>query len=93
MAMLEMVSGPVPLLVIVAVLGLHVWFTCVSGNASDAAESVSWARVVPVPLKLTVCGLPAALSMTETDAERLPAAVGVNAVSYTHLTLPTICSV
>jgi hypothetical protein len=32
----------------------------------------------PVPLRVTVCGDPDALSVTVTDAPRLPAAVGVN---------------
>src|SRR5580700_3586459 len=32
----------------------------------------------PVPLKATVCGLPAPLSVTEIAAERDPAAAGVN---------------
>jgi hypothetical protein len=33
---------------------------------------------VPVPVRLTVCGLPAALSEMLTVAVRVPAAVGVN---------------
>ena len=32
----------------------------------------------PVPVRLTICGLPAALSEMLTDAVRVPAAVGVN---------------
>ena len=42
---------------------------------SDAPESRSH---VPVPLKLTVCGLFAALSLIESVAVRLPVADGVN---------------
>jgi len=42
---------------------------------SDAPESRSH---VPVPLKLTVCGLFAASSLIESDAVRLPVADGVN---------------
>jgi hypothetical protein len=33
---------------------------------------------VPVPAKLTFCGLPPPLSVTETAADRVPAAVGLN---------------
>src|SRR5260221_6023947 len=33
--------------------------------------------VIPVPVKATVCGLPPALSVTETAPVREPAAVGV----------------
>jgi hypothetical protein len=32
--------------------------------------------VVPVPVRLTVCGLPGALSVTVTAADRAPVAVG-----------------
>lgn len=36
------------------------------------------AEAVPVPLTVNVCGLPTALSETDTVAVRVPAAVGVN---------------
>jgi hypothetical protein len=36
------------------------------------------AAATPVPVRLTVCGLPAALSEMLTVAVRIPAAVGVN---------------
>jgi hypothetical protein len=36
------------------------------------------AGATPVPLKLTVCGLPLALSLMESDALRVPTAIGVN---------------
>ena len=42
---------------------------------------------VPVPLKLTVCGLPLALSVSVRLPERLPVAVGVNATLITQLPL------
>ena len=38
----------------------------------------------PVPDRATVCGLPAALSVTESIAERLPAAVGVKVILKVH---------
>jgi hypothetical protein len=34
--------------------------------------------VVPIPLRLTFCGLPAALSVMLSAAERVPDAVGLN---------------
>jgi len=40
---------------------------------------------VPVPLKLTVCGLPLALSVSVRLPERLPVAVGVNITLITQL--------
>ena len=51
--------------------------TCWLPNARELGESVT-AKVVPVPLRLTVCGLPAALSVTLTAALLAPVVVGVN---------------
>ena len=42
---------------------------------------------VPVPLKLTVCGLPLALSVSVRLPERLPVAVGVNVTLITQTPL------
>jgi hypothetical protein len=42
---------------------------------------------VPVPVRLTVCGLPAALSEMLTAAVRVPAAVGVNVTLIVQLPL------
>jgi len=42
---------------------------------------------VPVPLKLTVCGLPLALSVSVRLPERLPVAAGVNVTLITQLLL------
>src|ERR1035437_3699182 len=39
----------------------------------------------PVPVRVTVCGDPAALSVMVTDALRLPAAVGVNVTEMLQL--------
>jgi hypothetical protein len=41
--------------------------------------------LAPVPIKLTTCGLPPALSVSVRLPERVPAAVGVNATSITQL--------
>jgi hypothetical protein len=41
--------------------------------------------LVPVPVRLTVCGLPAALSETVSVAVRLPGAVGVNVTLMVQL--------
>ena len=43
--------------------------------------------VVPVPVRLAVCGLPAALSVTVTVPVRVPAAVGVNVTLMMQLAL------
>ncbi len=42
---------------------------------------------VPVPVKESVCGLPVALSATETVALRAPVAVGVNVAAIVQLAL------
>ena len=46
-------------------------------NVKVVAERLAVAAV-PVPVRLAVCGLPAALSEMLTDAVRVPATVGVN---------------
>ena len=51
-----------------------------AGNASEVAESVSCAGEVPVPLKLTVCGLLEALSVTVIAPVLGPVVVGVNVI-------------
>jgi hypothetical protein len=43
------------------------------------------AGAVPVPERLTVCGLPAALSEMLTDAVRVPVAVGLNVTLIVQL--------
>ena len=40
---------------------------------------------VPVPVRLTVCGLPAALSVRVIEAARLPTALGVNVTVIVQL--------
>jgi hypothetical protein len=80
MAMLEIVTGPEPLLVSVTLRGVHVWFTCVSGNASEVAERVSCAVDPPVPLSETVCGLPGASSVIAIEPDLRPVEVGVKVI-------------
>jgi hypothetical protein len=46
--------------------------------------SVSW-FVVPVPLSETACGLPGALSLTESVPFRLPATLGVKVTLMVQL--------
>ena len=43
---------------------------------------------MPVPLKLTVCGLPGSLSLMTTVADRAPTAVGLNARLIVQLPSP-----
>lgn len=45
-----------------------------------AGEKTSVDKVVPVPLKDTVCGLLVALSVTDRVAERAPETVGANEI-------------
>ena len=54
---------------------LVVLITC-TPNASEVGDSCA-AGLVPVPLSGTVCGLPLALSVTETEAVRAVADVGL----------------
>ena len=48
-------------------------------------ERLAVAPTVPVPVRLTVCGLPAALSKMLTDAVRVPAAVGAKVMLIVQL--------
>ena len=60
--------------------------TCWLPNARELGERVT-AEVVPVPLRLTVCGLPAALSAIVSVALLVPVAVGVKATLTVQLPL------
>jgi hypothetical protein len=81
-SILKLKSGALPRLAIATVFeGLVV----ASGSAqkpSDAPENLSH---VPVPLKLTVCGLPGSLSAMTRVVDRAPAPVGLNARLIVHL--------
>ena len=62
--------------------------TCWLPNDSDVGESVAEGVLVPVPLRLAVCGLLLALSLTDSVALRLPVAVGVNVTLMVQRELP-----
>ena len=49
-------------------------------EAGEAEREKSAAVLEPVPLRLTICGLPAALSVTLKLPVRVPDAVGVNVI-------------
>jgi len=89
-AMLEMLSEALPVFVSVtvctgAVAAMFSW-----PNARFAEERlIVVAGVIPVPLKLTVCGLPFALSTTAREALLEPAAEGVNVTMSVQL--PPAC--
>jgi hypothetical protein len=69
-------SGVLPRLVNVTVFGALVVSTRCGPKVRDVGERLT---AVPVPLKLTVCGLPGSLSRMTRVADRIPAAVGLNA--------------
>ena len=56
-------------------------------NETEVGERLTPGPVVPVPLKLAVCGLPAALSATLRVPLRVPAAVGLNVTLMAQLAL------
>src|SRR5262249_6554019 len=58
------------------------------GNDSLAGESAR--STVPMPLRLAVCGLVWALSLTVSVPVRVPRAVGLNATGSAHL-VPGAC--
>jgi hypothetical protein len=68
-----MLSGVLPRFVSVTVFRELLPMSC-APKLRDLAERLT---AVPVPLRLTVCGLFAALSLIESDAVRLPVAPGV----------------
>jgi hypothetical protein len=53
--------------------------TCVDGKVNDVGERVTAGPLVAVPVMAMLCGLPVTLSVTLSDAEKLPAAVGAKA--------------
>jgi hypothetical protein len=80
-----MVSTALPVLVSVTdCLALTVPRVCWPNESVDG-ERFATGAPTPVPLKLTVWGLPLALSATETDALREPVAAGVNVTLMAQL--------
>jgi hypothetical protein len=66
-------------LVSVTVCAAEVVACVVVGKARVVALSVSTGAVVPVPVRVTVCGEPVALSVTLSVPERAAAEAGLNA--------------
>jgi hypothetical protein len=71
-----LLSGAVPVLDSVAANAAEVVPVTVFGKATDGVREATGA--MPVPVKLAVCGDPAALSATDSVAEKLAADAGVN---------------
>ena len=74
------VSAAPPVLESVTVCATLVDPTVWLANVSEVGETLTLGvpAAAPVPVRLTVCGLPAALSVMVTAAVRVPVAVGVN---------------
>jgi hypothetical protein len=83
-AMLEMLKAAVPVFVSVTVWAALVEPTAWPAKARLLGDTLAMGAV-PVPLRLTVCGLPLALSVNVTAAERVPLAVGLNVTLIEHL--------
>jgi hypothetical protein len=80
------VSAPGPLLVTVmvwvALLVPTVWLA----NVKPAGDSpTAGTAAAPVPVRLTLCGLPTPLSVSVTAATRVPVAAGVNVTVIVHV--------
>jgi hypothetical protein len=83
MTTLAIVRFEVPVLVSVTVWAALGTLTSSLPKLSDAGTEATGA--VPVPVRVTVCGLPEALSAIDTVALRLPVAVGVNVAAIVHV--------
>jgi hypothetical protein len=79
-----MLTGPVPVLVRVTLCAELVVPTSWLPKVSDVGETLA-VRETPVPLRLTVCGLPLASSLMLREALRLPVAVGVKVTLMVQL--------
>src|SRR5258706_15082825 len=76
--MLVMVRTAVPLLLrVIACAALVVPPVCEAKVRLVGLRAAEGPTAVPVPVRLAVCGLPAALSVTVIVPVRVPAAVGV----------------
>ena len=82
-AMLLIVNGAVPVLLSVTAEAVLVVPICWFPNVTDAGLRLT-TGLVPLPDRLTPCGLPAALSVMLMAAERAPVAAGVNATLIVH---------
>lgn len=81
------VTGPVPVLVTVTVCAALIVPTTWLPNVSDGVDTLTvWVSAVPVPVRLTDCGLPVASSAMESVPVRgLLADVGVNVTPTVQL--------
>ncbi len=82
------VSVELPVLVSVTNCTALVVPTVWLANASEAGERLTTGPVdveAPVPVRVAVCGLPVALSVTATAAVRIPEAAGVNVTLIVQL--------
>lgn len=86
MLMLESVNELDPVLLIVMLCGALVVPTVCAAKVNAVGEMLTdTVGVVPVPLKLAVCGLLRALSFTVSVPLRLPVAVGLNVTLMVQL--------
>jgi len=85
MTMFVMLSEALPVFERVTVCGALVVPMFCWLNVRLVAERLTTGIEAPVPAKLTVCGLPLALSVIVSDALREPAAVGVNVTLMVQL--------
>src|SRR5260370_37071485 len=76
--MLLMLRLAPPVLVKVMVWGALVVPTCVAGNVRLVGDSETAAGMTPVPLRVTECGLPLALSKRVTPPLAGPGGLGGN---------------
>src|ERR1700747_2758413 len=76
--MLVTVSGPLPVLVKVTVFTALVVSTVWLPKVSEVGDRLTAGALVPVPVRLTICGLPTMLSATLIVPVKVPVAVGVN---------------
>src|SRR5437868_5113203 len=83
--MLLIVSVAEPVLVSVTVCAALVVLINWLPKVRLVGDRLTAGAVVPVPVNETVCGLPAALSVTESVPVREPAAVGVKLTEIVHV--------
>lgn len=82
--LMSSVAVPVLVTVIVCAALVVVWIWFANVTVLELSET---AGCVPVPVSVNVCGLPVALSATETVAVRAPVALGVNVTAIVHVPL------
>jgi hypothetical protein len=85
MAMLDMFIKALPVSESVTLWGGLVVLMFCWPNARLVVERLAMGAWTPVPVKLTFCGLPLALSVIVSEALREPVAVGVNVTLIAQL--------